>query len=113
MSLPRIQDDLYMAVNGTWQQNTVIPPDKSVVSADSDLTDSIRIKLVADLIRMLSVCLLYTSSPKHCDPLADPPAEAKSLASAGSIAKWSAVNQALARHAGSRKAGKVDLDNPF
>ncbi|MEN2314435.1 M13 family metallopeptidase [Lacticaseibacillus paracasei] len=49
MSLPRIQDDLYMAVNGTWQQNTVIPPDKSVVSADSDLTDSIRIKLVADL----------------------------------------------------------------
>ncbi|MFK5282267.1 peptidase M13, partial [Lacticaseibacillus paracasei] len=29
MSLPRIQDDLYMAVNGTWQQTTVIPPDKS------------------------------------------------------------------------------------
>ena len=45
MSLPRIQDDLYMAVNGTWQQNTVIPPDKSVVSADSDLTDSIRNKI--------------------------------------------------------------------
>ncbi|KLI76174.1 MULTISPECIES: M13-type metalloendopeptidase [Lacticaseibacillus] len=52
MALPRIQDDLYMAVNGAWQEKTQIPPDKSVVSADSDLSDDIRTKLVADLRRM-------------------------------------------------------------
>ncbi|MFD1392931.1 M13-type metalloendopeptidase [Lacticaseibacillus jixianensis] len=46
---PRIQDDLYMAVNGDWQEKTVIPPDKAMVSADSDLTDNIRAKLVKDL----------------------------------------------------------------
>lgn len=52
MALPRIQDDLYMAVNGAWQEKTQIPPDKSVVSADSDLSDEIRTKLVADLRKM-------------------------------------------------------------
>ena len=52
MTLPRIQDDLYLAVNGEWQAKTPIPPDKSVVSADSNLTDDIRQKLVADLSTM-------------------------------------------------------------
>ncbi|MFD1465291.1 M13-type metalloendopeptidase [Lapidilactobacillus mulanensis] len=52
MGLPRIQDDLYLAVNGEWQDSTVIPADKSVVSADSDLTDNIRTKLVADLTKI-------------------------------------------------------------
>lgn len=46
---PRIQDNLYMAVNGDWQEKTVIPPDKAMVSADSDLADDIRAKLVKDL----------------------------------------------------------------
>ena len=40
MTLPRIQDDLYLAVNGEWQAKTPIPPDKSVVSADSNLCRS-------------------------------------------------------------------------
>ncbi|WDF83241.1 M13 family metallopeptidase [Lacticaseibacillus pabuli] len=47
--LPRIQDNLYMAVNGAWQNKTVIPPDKAMVGADSDLADDIRAKLVRDL----------------------------------------------------------------
>ena len=46
MTLPRIQDDLYLAVNGDMaSRRQPIPPDKSVVSADSNLTDDIRQKL--------------------------------------------------------------------
>ena len=45
----RPQDDLYMAVNGRWQAQTVIPPEKSVIGADSDLGDNIRERLVQDL----------------------------------------------------------------
>jgi putative endopeptidase len=45
----RIQDDLYMAVNGEWQAKTPIPADKAMVSADSELGDSIRETLVRDL----------------------------------------------------------------
>lgn len=48
-TLPRIQDDLYLAINGEWQQSAVIPPDKSAIGADSDLGDDIRAKLIADL----------------------------------------------------------------
>ncbi|KRM88380.1 M13-type metalloendopeptidase [Lacticaseibacillus thailandensis] len=45
----RPADDLYMAVNGAWQAQTVIPPDKAQIGADSDLGDEIRAKLVRDL----------------------------------------------------------------
>ncbi|WP_155287403.1 M13-type metalloendopeptidase [Lacticaseibacillus zhaodongensis] len=46
--MTRIQDDLYMAINGDWQDNTVIPPDKSSIGADRDLTDNIEKQLRAD-----------------------------------------------------------------
>ncbi|WP_056975520.1 M13-type metalloendopeptidase [Lacticaseibacillus sharpeae] len=45
----RIQDDLYMNINGEWQNSTVIPADKSMVGADRDLTDEIEKKLRRDL----------------------------------------------------------------
>lgn len=45
----RIQDDLYMSINGEWQENTVIPPDKSMIGADRDLGDVIEKKLRGDL----------------------------------------------------------------
>ena len=48
--LPRVQDNLYMAVNGAWLAKTVMPPDKAMVSADSNLSDDIRAKLVRDLM---------------------------------------------------------------
>jgi putative endopeptidase len=50
----RIQDDLYMAVNGAWQANTPIPADKAMVSADSELGDDIRATLVRDLTDIAS-----------------------------------------------------------
>lgn len=45
----RIQDNLYMAVNGKWQSETTIPADKAMVSADSQLEDEIRATLTTDL----------------------------------------------------------------
>lgn len=45
----RIQDDLYMSINGEWQENTVILPDKSMIGADRDLGDDIEKKLRGDL----------------------------------------------------------------
>lgn len=46
--MTRIQDDLYMAINGDWQNSTVIPRDKSSVGADRDLSDNIEKQLRAD-----------------------------------------------------------------
>lgn len=45
---PRIQDDLYAAVNGEWAQTAVIPDDKPATGGFQDLADGVEKTLMAD-----------------------------------------------------------------
>ncbi|BDR58028.1 M13 family metallopeptidase [Xylocopilactobacillus apicola] len=47
--IPRIQDDLYGAINGKWQQVTEIKPDRNTAGASTDLEIEIEQHLIADL----------------------------------------------------------------
>lgn len=44
----RIQDDLYTAVNGEWEQNATIPDDKPATGGFNDLADDVEKKLMGD-----------------------------------------------------------------
>lgn len=44
----RIQDNLYEAVNGEWEQNAVIPPDKARIGGFNELADQVEDQLMAD-----------------------------------------------------------------
>lgn len=45
---PRIQDDLYMAVNGDWLEKAVIPDDKPLTGGFADLDEGVEKLLMAD-----------------------------------------------------------------
>ena len=44
----RIQDDLYMAVNGEWMKTAVIPPDRPRTGGFSDLDEAVEKTMMAD-----------------------------------------------------------------
>ena len=46
--LPRIQDDLYLAVNGEWLETAVIPDDKPLTGGFADLDEGVEKLLMAD-----------------------------------------------------------------
>lgn len=45
---PRVQDDLYAAVNGEWAATAVIPDDKVATGGFQDLADDVEKTLMAD-----------------------------------------------------------------
>ncbi|BDR55993.1 M13-type metalloendopeptidase [Xylocopilactobacillus apis] len=47
--IPRIQDNLYGAVNGSWQQHAQIRPDRNFAGVTTDIDLKIRSQLIADL----------------------------------------------------------------
>ena len=45
----RIQDDLYMAINGEWMKTAVIPDDRPVTGGPSELDQDVEKKMIAEL----------------------------------------------------------------